>query len=932
MLRFTRIMNRKIMNNYIIYANGDTHKFNNILTDQYADVGGKAKNLLHLKRHGLPVPDFICLNTYAYLDSIKSAKSEIQQQIDSCDFKDFNAIAHVSETCKKLVYTCGLLPDVKSALARSMNSLQQWPFFSVRSSATNEDSSNNSFAGQLQTFLHVKKEDIEQRVLDCWASAFDPGVLSYLHRLNINPLDNPIAVVVQRMVNAESSGVLFQASPDGDVSKKMVVAGYGLGEGIVADKVESDLYIWDKFKRTWSLTINHKTKKIQADEQGGIQQKDISEELGNKPVLSDSDLKELIHHSEKIAVIYDHYQDIEWSFDESGKLYILQSRPITTIPKGMTRGFDSSNIAESYPGVISPATFSLLHRDYYRCVKGVLAFFGVPSSVLAKRDYDLRRLVGYIDGHAFYNINNWYRTLLLSPFFKTKIVNYFEEMIGSEGSYFKELNHNDLTLYEKAKLSLSFPFAFIKNTITHKWHINHYFKQAEKLEKAFLSKNLNALSSDELIGYLDRYSKKFTELLSIPILNDFYTMIFMSLSREVLQKVGADNAGELLNRLLIEQKVESSKPVESLQSLTDIVRDDLALGRYLESLMNDNSTDKSQCYSVSELLELLQQHGYSHFGDSFVKHIERYGHRCPKELILEHQTFRENPQQLLKIIISSAKSEDIKRNTERGGADHELATLLSGNRWKRLIIWLINRTKQSIAYREATRLDRGLHFSFFRQIYNQIGGHLQNQGLIEAKDDVFMLSIDELEAFRSGCTPDDDLKSLIAHRHGQEKKWLKKDPQERIFTSGVVYANSIPMRSSQTLSNKNDIAGLGCSEGVVTAKALCVSNPNDVTNIEGRILISETTDPGWVFLMNMSAGLISERGSLLSHTAIIGRELGIPTIVGVKNASRIITSGETITMDGKTGQVYRHNSDAVTVSVTDTGDSKKLHSEEVENE
>lgn len=878
------------MNPYILHT--DNHaRFPSV------EVGGKARNLFKLKQQGLPVPDFICITSLAFEECLRPVIADIKRLLDGCHYDDLQSVTETSRQITRQVMECELSPAVQQALHESLQSLRQWPSFSVRSSAANEDGLKSSFAGQLGTWLNVSFEQIERKVIACWASAFEPGILTYMHKMQRDPLHNQVSVVVQRMVVAKSAGVLFQADPQGNINRQVIVAGYGLGEGIVSDKVESDLYYHDKRSGEWQLQINEKLRQLGYGESGGTQEFAVTEELRNQAVLSDAQRQQLVQQSAGIAAIYDHFQDVEWAFDQQDTLYILQARPITTIPKGFQRVFDSSNIAESYPGVVLPMTVSIFHLDYYHCIKDGLARCGAPASVIEKREDVLQHLIGYINGRAYYNLNNWYRTLLLVPFFKKKIVHYFEQMIGTEGSFDEDLDDLTLTRWEEIKIAVRFPILFLKNMLTHERLLQEYFGITGDIRREFEALDLGAASSDELTGFLMHSTKRLMKSLSIPILNDFFAMIFMAVTRERFAKSGIPDAENLLNRLLANQQIESTKPVVSMNALVEKIRADNGLAQFIESLLGNAALS-----GVSDIYQALITAGYRDFQTGLKTHLDLYGHRSPKELIMEADTFRENPFHLLRILLESSKAPPLPEKA-RDDAEAELARHVGS---KRLLNWLLKKTRQAVAYREATRLDRGLHFSYLRTTLHHLGQRLVEEGVLAEPRDVFYLTLPELDAYRKGCTPNSDLNGLVAYRKTQVEKWRALEPEERIFTSGSVYANKIPEKSQPLDLGAASLKGTGCSDGQITMEARIVKNPNAESDVKGRILVSETTDPGWVFLMVLSGGLISERGSLLSHTAIIGRELGIPTIVGVKNATRYIQDGDMVTMNGKTGEVQIH--------------------------
>jgi pyruvate,water dikinase len=221
-----------------------------------------------------------------------------------------------------------------------------------------------------------------------------------------------------------------------------------------------------------------------------------------------------------------------------------------------------------------------------------------------------------------------------------------------------------------------------------------------------------------------------------------------------------------------------------------------------------------------------------------------------------------------------------------------------------LISWTLSLARRSIRYRESSRLDRARAFGIVRAIFQSMGKNLADEGVLNETDDVFYLTVDEVLGFITGTSVNERLQGLVDERRADRERHQSFSPAERIRTQGTVRGNIVPPRVRTTASHANGtIHGTGCSAGLVTAEAVLVHNPADAGDVCGKVLVAEMTDPGWVFLMVSAAGLVVEKGSLLSHTAIIGRELGIPTVVGVDGATELIRNGQLVQVNGQTGEI-----------------------------
>jgi pyruvate,water dikinase len=295
------------------------------------------------------------------------------------------------------------------------------------------------------------------------------------------------------------------------------------------------------------------------------------------------------------------------------------------------------------------------------------------------------------------------------------------------------------------------------------------------------------------------------------------------------------------------------------------------------------------------------------------RHLDLFGDRCLEELKLEAVPFRDEPKKLL-ALVQTYSSSDVKVDEmvakEHAIRDQATVVVNKALRFKPLYSlwfrWALAMARRSVRYRESSRLDRARSFGIVRSLFRQMGKNFAEEGAIEDSEDIFYLTVEEVLGFVAGSSVNKSLRWLIDERKKTESTYEATQPADRIRTQGTTYLNTVPPRYPAHLrvpAMDGSLEGVGCSAGVVTAEAVVVNDPKTVKNIEGKILIAQMTDPGWVFLMISAAGLVVEKGSLLSHTAIIGRELGVPTVVGLPSATVRIKTGDIIKVNGQTGIV-----------------------------
>lgn len=317
-------------------------------------IGSKARNLFYLTEHHYLVPPFFCI-------------TEPYQEADI------------------LEYLTKYFPDT--------------PLFSVRSSASEEDSKERSFAGLFQTFLYVKREDVCARIQEVLDSAKKADALPY------GSSSVKMHVIIQEMVEADISGILFTANPQGLLNESVMVLGAGSGELVVEDKVDTTTYYYHLTDKTYYY-----------------------EQAGTAPILTDKQIDTLITFSKQIKALFKMECDIEFAIKDE-QIYFLQVRPVTTLSKQEPLIIlDNSNIVESYPGITLPLTQSFIRTAYYQVFKNLLLHLTGEPRTVQQIDDTLQHMVDMANGRVYYRISNWYDVLLFLPFYR-RIIPVWQEMM-----------------------------------------------------------------------------------------------------------------------------------------------------------------------------------------------------------------------------------------------------------------------------------------------------------------------------------------------------------------------------------------------------------------------------------------------------------------------------------------------------------------------
>ena len=741
--------------------------------------------------------------------------------------------------------------------------------YAVRSSAVGEDGSSNSFAGQMESFLYVKPEDIKVTIQHVINSANSDRIKFYREQNGLADEDIKVGVIVQEMINSDVSGVAFSTNPITGKRDEIVISSvFGLGEGLVSGELNADTYTVQE--NDIKKNITSKPYKIVFDKEKGCGTKQIENTNPLASSLTDEQIKEISKEVKRIVDIYGKPQDIEWAY-EGSKLYILQARPITTLENIPDKSqqeviWDNSNIIESYSGVTTPLTFSFIKDVYTEVYKQFLLIMGVEQELIEENS-DIFQMLGLIEGRVYYNLLNWYRLLRLMPGYEIN-AGFMESMMGVK----QKLNQ-----IPKVKPSKKNKYLRLANLI--KSLIINLFKLPKDIEQFYEHINstlspyengkLEGKNSNELVEIYFELESKLMKKWQAPLVNDFYAMIFYGLLKKSLFKI--DLNGTLQNDLLTgETGIISTEPIKRIKLISN-------------KICKGENVDKD----IEEF-------------------IQKFGNRCIGELKLETITYKQDPSLLQFIINSYVKQgiidlekekiheQEIRRNAEKI-VKEKIKNPFFG--------FILKNARLRVKNRENLRFERTRLFGLVREIFLELGKIFAYENIIENKRDIFYLTKEEIFNYVRGTSVDIDFKTLINNRKEEFRNFETKHPADRFSTYGIVYTAN-DYTSKETSSNVNgDLSGIGACAGVVRAKVKIVHSVAESEGLEGCIMVAERTDPGWVPLFPISKGILVERGSILSHSAIVAREMGIPAIVGINNLLSTLKDGDEIEMDGSTGQI-----------------------------
>lgn len=719
-----------------------------------------------------------------------------------------------------------------------------------------------------------------------------------------------MAVVIQEMLTPDSAGVVFTVNPvSGRIDELLVNSVWGLGEGLVSGALDADTFVLDRADGIKSRRLAHKAEKVVALAGGGTKRVSVPPADAGTPSLDDRTLGELCRAALKAEELAGCPLDIEFAVAE-GHIYFLQARPVTAFsaakPAAPTQSqvWDNSNINESYPGITLPLTYSFIRRAYRAVYWQFCQVLGLSEKDIHGHDGMLSNMLGLLNGRVYYNLLNWYRLVALLPGFHFN-KSFMEGMMGlrqpADLQGPRQASWAQKYLSELPRLlSTGWRAVWLQWTLERR--IREFHRDFDCAHKHFSALNYETMKPAEVLGQYHEIEQAILWRWKAPIINDFSAMIFYGVLKGLTVSWSVDPDGSLQNALISRQgQIESTRVAEDLWGIAIQISGDEALKhRFLAA-------------SLPEALQVLASN--REVREALERYLARFGDRCIAELKLESRTLRDDPSFCVAVLRnylrgSTVRYENRSESISPQAANVELASRLRG-RFTRFGLpklwayrWVLKRAAAAIRNRENQRLARTRAFAVVRRMFRSVGESFLRDGLLDSAADIFYLKLEELEAVADGTGPVLDLRTLVKERRALYERFNALPPlPEHLETPGPVAENEVVNAAAQPSTGTGVLRGLGACPGVLERPAMVLLEPDTSVRLAGEILVTRQTDPGWVVLFPSISGLVVERGSMLSHSAIVAREMGIPAVVGVPGATQRIHTGDLLRLDGARGTV-----------------------------
>ncbi|MFU1794469.1 phosphoenolpyruvate synthase [Paenibacillus azoreducens] len=854
--------------------------FQEIEKSQLFLVGGKGLNLGELSKiQGIQVPEGFCVTTAGYQIAIDQNETyhALLGRLTMLNADDRDQIGDISRKIRHIILEADIPSDVVEAVTHYLSRFGEEHAYAVRSSATAEDLPHASFAGQQDSFLNIIGVDaILQHISKCWASLFTDRAVIYRMQNGFDHHQVYLSVIIQRMVFPQASGILFTADPmSGNRKQLSIDAGFGLGEALVSGLVSADCYkvregeIVDK-------RIATKTLAIYGRKEGGTETRKIDPDQQKAQTLTDQQILRLERIGRQIEAYFGQPQDIEWCLADD-TFYIVQSRPITTlypIPEANDQEkhvYLSVGHQQMMTDPIKPLglSFYLLITPAPMRKAGGRLFVDIAP-----------RLATSVGRETLL------KTMESDPLIKGALMTIIERD-------FIKLLPNEQTAPIPGRRNTD-KLAQFENDPTI---VSDLIKRTQtSIEE--LKQNIRTKSGADLFDFILEDIQQLKQILFDPQ----STAVFMSameaslwINENMYKWLGEKNAADTISQS-VPNNITSEMGL-ALLDVADVIRPYPEVIDYLQHAKEDNF-----------LVELVKFKGGRETRDAIYDFLGKYGMRCTGEIDITRTRWSEKPITLVPLILSNIKNFEPNagsRKFEQGLQEalekeqeliDRLKQLPDGEQKAKETKRMIDLVRNFIGYREYPKYGYITRYFVYKRALLKEAERLVQFGVIHEKEDIYYLTFEELhEVVRTNKLDD----RIISKRKDEYRLYERLTPPRVITSDGETLSGEYKRENLPA----NAIVGLPVSSGVIEGRARVILNMENADLEDGDILVTSFTDPGWTPLFVSIKGLVTEVGGLMTHGAVIAREYGLPAVVGVENATKLIKDGQRIRVHGTEGYI-----------------------------
>lgn len=849
-------------------------------------AGGKGANLGELlKIDEILVPEGFCVTTVAYKKMTEN-NQEFNSLLGELSYLKIDKIGKIKEISNKIravIERSSVFKDIAEEVFEHLKKLGEKEAYAVRSSATAEDLPAASFAGQQDTYLNVVgKDSILKHIKKCWGSLYTERAIIYRLQNGFNHNKVQLAVIVQKMVFPEVSGIIFTADPVTSNRKILSIdASFGLGEALVSGLVNADSYQVRNGKIV-DKKIQNKKIAIYGTEGGRTKDQEIELKLQNIQALTDNQILHLEYLGRKIEEYFGYPQDIEWCL-ANGIFYVVQSRPITTlypIPEADDKGnhvYLSVGHQQMMTDPLKPLGMSLM----------MLVSYGRWLKAGGRLYIDISQMLVSEDGRKVL-LNNMKQLEPLTEYAVMTIIERdFIKCSKSEKKNQSSDNKNKANITEDYNLQIENNPAIVSELI-----------KKNQISIANLKQKIQEKTGTDLIDFILEDLNELKKILFDEQSTAVYTAAINAslwINEKMNEWLGEKNAADILSQS-VENNITSQMGLELLD-VADVIRPYPEIINYLQNIKNDRFLD-----------ELPNYDGGAQVQEVINDYLNKYGMRCSGEIDITRPRFMERPTTLIPMILNNIRSfepNESQRRFEQGLNEalkkekellDKLNKLPNGEKIVKETKRRINIIRNFIGYREYPKYGMVSRYYVYKEALMKEANRLMMTNIINEKEDIYHLTFDELREVIATNKLDYE---IIGKRKEEFKSFEKLTPPRVITSEGEIITGKY---KSENIP-EGALAGLAVSSGVIEGRARVILSMEDADLQEGDILITTFTDPSWTPLFVSIKGLITEIGGIMTHGSVIAREYGLPAVVGVENATKLIKDGDRIRVNGTEGYV-----------------------------
>jgi pyruvate,water dikinase len=846
---------------------------------QVAVVGGKGAHLGALSRiPGVRVPSGFCVSTEAFrriLGRVPSIDDRLDR-LSRLDPGDREAIRTLSAEIRSALEETPVPGDLAAAITGALGRFGEQAAYAVRSSATAEDLPTASFAGQQDTYLNVVgAAAILRHVSRCWASLFTERAVTYRRRNGIDDRAAGMAVVVQRMVFSQVAGVLFTADPvTGDRKAASVEASFGLGEALVSGLVNADVYTV-RDGEVVARTVGTKRLAIHASPAGGTREEAIAPELRDQPALTDAQVVRLAGLGRRIEAHFGRPQDIEWCLADD-EFHIVQSRPITTL-------FPIPESGDRENHVYLSVGHQQMMTDPMKPLG--LSFWQMTTPAP----------MAEAGGRLFVDVT----ARLAAPTSRAGLLEVVGRGDPLTGDALRTILERDGFIRPVPDADapgplLGGPTAAIE---TDPAIVTELIARSQA-SIAAAERDIATLSGAALLDFIEADIQELRRIL----FDRQSHQVFMSameaawwLNDHLREWLGEKNVADTLTQS-VAHNVTSEMGL-ALLDVADVIRPHPEVVAFLRHVEDEDSLD-----------ELDKLPGGREAREAIEAWLDRYGMRCAGEIDITRPRWSERPSTLVPVILGNIKNFEPgagARRFEQGRQEalakeqevrERLRALPDGERKSDETKQMIDRVRTFIGYREYPKYGMVSRYFVYKRALLKEAERLVRAQVLREKEDIFYLRFAELQDVVRTNRVDDQL--VDRRKEAFASYSALRTP--RVLTSD---GEAVTGEYRRDDAPAGALVGLPVSAGVVEGRARVILDMARADLDAGDILVTAYTDPSWTPLFVAIAGLVTEVGGLMTHGAVIAREYGLPAVVGVVDATRLIHDGQRIRVHGTDGYV-----------------------------